>query len=280
MTAAASATPASRPAALPGTALAAGERLLIVSLHDIHPASWRHYRFFLDELAALGVSRTSLLAVPCWKGTAPLDGSPELVAWLREAATRGHDVCLHGFVHGVERLRGGAVARLIGRLYTDREGEFYRLGYEDAVRRLRAGRELLARAGLEAAGFTPPAWLAGREVLRALADLGFAYTTTLGSLVLPVDGVRLRAPTLVFSSRSPWRRRASLSWVPRWARLTAGARVLRIAVHPGDLLDPEIRRTLHGLVRTAAGRRRPITYRELADAASADAGAGSKRRVF
>lgn len=265
------ATPWQRPRALHDAVLPGHERYLIVSLHDVHPGSWRRYRSFLDELAAAGVGRTSLLAIPNWQGRAPIDESPELAAWLRAAAARDHDICLHGFLHGVMRVRGGVVAQLIGRLYTDREGEFYHLGYREAVRRLRAGRDMLDRVGLEGVGFTPPAWLAGREVLRALADLGFVYTTTLGTVVLPGESLRLRAPTLVFSSRSRWRRRASLSWVPRWARLAARARVLRIAVHPGDLLVPQIHACLCGLIRDAAAGRHAITYRDLAAAAARSA---------
>lgn len=253
------------------------DRLLVVSLHDVHTGSWRRYRSFVDELAAVGIGRTSLLVVPHWKGAERIDASPELAEWLRATAARGHDVCLHGLVHGVERVRGGVLAQLIGRFYTAREGEFHRLRYEAAARRLRDGRELLARAGLDTAGFTPPAWLAGREVLYALADLGFLYSTTLGSLILPGAGLRLRAPTLVFSSRSRWRRIASLAWVPLWARLTARARVLRIAVHPGDLLVPEIRRSLGRLIRAAAAGRRSTTYRDLAAAITADAATPDER---
>lgn len=253
------------------------DRLLVISLHDVHTGSWRRYRSFVDELAAAGIGRTSLLVVPHWKGAERIDASPELAEWLRATAARGHDVCLHGLVHGVERVRGGALAQLIGRFYTAREGEFHRLGYEAAARRLRDGRALLARAGLDTAGFTPPAWLAGREVLYALADLGFLYSTTLGSLILPGAGLRLRAPTLVFSSRSRWRQAGSLAWVPLWARLTVRARVLRLAVHPGDLVVPAIRRSLGRLIRAVAAGRRSTTYRDLAAAIVAGAATPGER---
>lgn len=238
----------------------------MVSLHDVHAGSWRAYRSFLDDLAGLGVGRTTLLVVPCWKGVSPVEPSSGLAAWLRSAGASGHEICLHGLTHHAERLRGGPVARAVGRWYTDREGEFQRLGYEEAYERLREGRTILARAGLDSAGFTPPAWLASRETLRALADLGFAYSTSFGSVVSPGTGARLPAPVLTFSTRSRWRRDVSRRYVPALARLVERSPVLRVAVHPGDLLHPEIRRTLDAVLRRVVPGRRAVTYQELAAA--------------
>ncbi len=76
------------------------------------------------------------------------------------------------------------------------------------------------------------------------------------------------APSVSFSVDSLWHRLAS----PLMGRLRfAAARqapVLRIAVHPDDLYEQGVRRTLVALLRKALRDRIPVTYAELAERAA------------
>ncbi|HMB55246.1 MAG TPA: polysaccharide deacetylase family protein [Thermoanaerobaculia bacterium] len=247
------------------------EPTVVVSLHDVHLDSWRDYAPFVDELAERGVGRTSLLVVPHWRDR-PMADDPEMIDWLRRLADAGHEIVLHGWRHRADPVRGGFLPRLVGGVYTAGEGEFYQLGYPEARRRLEAGRDELVAAGLPPAGFVAPAWLLSGLARRAVSDLGFPYTTYLHRFELLPEGPRHYAPSLVFSLRSAWRKRVSLTWIPLWAKLNARAALLRVAVHPIDLGDEAGRAAMLRLSAAAAARRRVRTYAELADElAAADA---------
>lgn len=240
-------------------------RRLVVSFHDLHPGSRAVCENFLERLRVLGVPRVSLLAVPRWHGGPPLSQDGGFVAWLRERAEAGHDICLHGFFHRTERVRGGPWQQLIGRAYTQSEGEFFQIDRKTALDRLQRGLAILVEeAGLPVVGFTPPAWLiseAGREALR---EAGLRYTTTFARVELLQVGRVLRAPTIVYSCRSAWRRAVSLAWLRFWARVNRDAPLLRIAAHPSDFAHPRIEASLYSHIERALARgRRPATYSDL-----------------
>lgn len=73
----------------------------------------------------------------------------------------------------------------------------------------------------------------------------------------------LPAPTVEFSSRSVWRRAASRLWARwRFAR-SRRAPVLQVSVHPGDVYNPAVRRTLLRLLEQSLADRTPVTRGEL-----------------
>lgn len=93
--------------------------------------------------------------------------------------------------------------------------------------------------------------------LRSLSDAGHEIRLE--------EDAGVPAPTVAFSGRSVWRRAASRVWARlRFAR-SRRAPVLRISVHPGDVYNPAIRRTLLELVERSLADRKPVTYGELAD---------------
>lgn len=226
---------------------------------------------FLEGLAQLGVPRISLLVVPRWHGGPPFTEDESFTDWLRELADEGHDICLHGFYHRVEAVTGGAVNRLVGRHYTAGEGEYYQIEQAVARDRIERGLRIVAEeAGLPVVGFTPPAWLLSEAGRSALVAAGLHYTTTLGSVDFLQLDRRLRAPTLVYSCRSTWRRAVSRVWVRFWAWANTSAPVLRVAAHPCDFEHASIERSLWARIRAAVeDGREPVTYRDLLPTAAA-----------
>ncbi|NUP47597.1 MAG: DUF2334 domain-containing protein, partial [Catenulispora sp.] len=71
---------------------------LLVSLHDIAPASAAATRRWLADLDARAVPATLLIIPGPWRG-ARLSQSPDLIADLHAAASRGHEPALHGWAH-------------------------------------------------------------------------------------------------------------------------------------------------------------------------------------
>jgi predicted deacetylase len=107
-------------------------------------------------------------------------GDPAFTEWLRNLVGLGHEIVIHGFYH--ERARGmdeSTRQKLVTRVYTADEGEFYDLDYEEAARRIRNAQKEFAEHGFHPTGFIAPAWLLGAEAQRAAADAGLSYTTTL-----------------------------------------------------------------------------------------------------
>ena len=123
---------------------------------------------------------------------------------------------------------------------------------------------MLRDAGLSVGGFTPPAWLLSEDGRRVLAEEGLFYSTELQRVDLLQANRKLYAPTLVFSSRSGWRRWTSIRWVRFWERFNRNNPVMRLAIHPIDWRYPAIRETVLLMARRLAESRTPITYLELA----------------
>lgn len=240
-----------------------GKRWLVVSFHGLAPHTQRPCQELLLLLAELGVPRASLLVVPCWHGMEPILERPFFLRWLRSLVEEGHEICLHGLTHHADRLPRGLVSALVGRVYTAGEGEFYGIGREPAEARVREGEEILAATGLAARGFVAPAWLLSPAAREVLCRRGFEYTVTLRHLDLLREGVRIDAPTVVFSTRSLLRR--AISPLVGRARFALSRRqpILRVSVHPEDLYERRVRRALVSVLERALADREPVTYGEL-----------------
>jgi predicted deacetylase len=243
-------------------------RALIVSFHDLHPGSRSACERFLDLAAETGVRRQSLLVVPRWHGSRPFCRDADFVRWLHQLADAGHDICLHGNTHAANHIRGGPIARLMARFYTNSEGEFFQLTRDEALAKLDDGLELFDRAGFPVYGFTAPAWLLSPDSHAALKERDFHYNTLYDRIELLQEERSVTAPTLVFSCRSAWRRLCSIHWTRFWMRVHRKAPVLRLAIHPCDLDHPSVLNSVLCLLQRALKDRRPMTYRDLVPASA------------
>jgi len=245
------------------------ERFGVVSFHDLAPFSQELCQDFLAECKTLGIPSITLLVVPQWHGNENLTHYPKFLQWLRTQVEAGHEVCLHGLTHRAEQISGGLWSQMVGRIYTAKEGEFYRINQEEAEHKLIAGMDLMKQADLPYTGFTAPAWLLSAEARQCLIQFGFTYTTYWNRVDLLLENRSIPAPTLVFSARNAWRRAVSLIWVPFWFRWNESSPVLRLAVHPNDLKYSSIRDTIFKIIRQALQTRTAVTYAQLAQRFSA-----------
>ncbi|MFI0374182.1 DUF2334 domain-containing protein [Actinomadura sp. 1N219] len=256
----------------------------VVSVHDVAASSATATRRWLADLDERGVPATLLLIPGPFGGGPALPGDAVLVGHLHEAAARGHELALHGYRH--EGLPGGpSWRRGVNRVLVRGAGEFWTLTEQQARQRLRAGMDLLADAGIEPAGFTPPGWLASPGTRRALAALGFAYWTSHLAVHCLPDGPSSSPHPPPINRRAPLdgsvRRMPALSHRPGAAGERAGARLMvdaartfarlrmpfRIALHPADLTRPGLRRAALAAVDLAvAAGGRPTTYQALVTA--------------
>ena len=237
------------------------QRALVVSIHDVAPATRERVARMLAALAGLGVRSCALLVVPDYHRAGPSLGKAGFVAWLQEMQAQGHEIVLHGYYHQRARRAGeSAREKMITRVYTAEEGEFYDLDFTAASRLVRAARDEFIAHGFHPGGFIAPAWLLGAEAERAVIDAGFRYTTTLRGVRDFASGEEFLSQSLVYSVRSDWRCAVSLFWNRTLFRRLTRNPLLRLALHPPDIDHPGIWRQIRALTTRALRDRKPMTY--------------------
>ena len=144
--------------------------------------------------------------------------------------------------------------KIVTRFYTADEGEFFDLGYGEALRLIREAQEDFETHDFHPHGFIAPAWLLGAEAERAVIDAGMSYTTTLRT-VRDFDGDRtIPSQSLVYSVRSGLRRISSLAWNRSLFRRLTSNPLLRLGIHPPDIDHRAIWRQIGEIVSAGAPR--------------------------
>jgi uncharacterized protein len=237
-----------------------GSTLLVVSIHDVAPATAEETRQWCRDVDSLGIP-TSLLVIPGpWRGSSLAD-EPSYGDVLRERVAAGDDLVLHGWVHraGPE---GSRLRRTVCQAVARGAAEFGALDEAQATERLEAGRAVLAGLGLTVDGFTPPGWLASRAADRALARAGFRYTTSHFGLHDLRTGRLRRGFALSHRPGGGMTERlgaATVSYGARWGAKRGG--LVRIALHPDDRHRPGLRDTTMRAIESAlAAGARATTY--------------------
>jgi len=239
------------------------KRPVIVSLHDVAPSTRAGCETILRELARHHVDICSLLVVPNYHRREPATADPEFVRWLRDREADGHEIVIHGYFHERPHREGATLReRFITSAYTAGEGEFYDLDYDEALARITRARDEFAAAGLKPRGFIAPAWLLGAEAERAAADAEMEYTTRLASILDLRSGETFAARSLVYSTRSGWRRTASVGWNQGLSLLLADHPVVRLGIHPPDAAHPNIWGQILRIADRLLESRTPTTYRD------------------
>jgi uncharacterized protein len=232
---------------------------LLVSIHDVAPASAEASARWLADLDARGVPVTLLVIPGPWRGSR-LSQSPDLVASLHDAASRGHELALHGWAHRAGS-DGASWRRAAAQIVARGAAEFAALDEAEAAARLAAGLGELAALGIEPAGFHPPGWLASPGAYRALRRLGLRYTTSHLFVHDLITERRHMLPAL--SHRPGGRGEAVAAQLLRTsaARMARAGRSFRIALHPDDLSRRGLRATTLAAIDDAlAAGLQPSTY--------------------
>jgi hypothetical protein len=126
-------------------------------------------------------------------------------------------------------------------------------------------RDEFEQLGLHPRGFIAPAWLLSDAAEKVLAELGFQYTTRLGGVTDLSHNIQHRSQSLVWSTRSAWRRATSLAWnAALFSRLKKNP-LMRISLHPPDLQNEKIWRQIRGLIERAVADRTAMTYENWID---------------
>jgi hypothetical protein len=214
-----------------------GARAVALVLHDVAPSTWPLFEDFVAAVDGLGDIPLTLLVVPDFHRQGRLDSQPAFVKIMHERLARGDELVLH-------------------------EGEFFRLDGDIARERLEQGLALFHRLDWPVQGFVPPAWLLGQQTRAALQTLPFSYTSSLAGLIRLPEFTTVPAPSLVWSSRSSWRRCLSLLWNRQRLARQSEAGLLRIGVHPVDMQYPGVQAYMLKILHTLLVTRIPLTKQQ------------------
>ncbi len=234
-------------------------KTLLASIHDVSPKFEGAVDALADRLAGhLGGLRLAMLVVPDHWGDSPITAGTPFAARLRAWADAGVEMFVHGWFHRDTATHSGADAWRAKHM-TAGEGEFLGLDGNEALSRMTRGKALVEDIiGRPATGFIAPAWLYSDAARGALGEAGFALAEDHARVWAPTRGnaVVARGPVITWASRSRNRQLSSLAAAAALRVVLRPARVVRIAVHPGDNGVP---RLLDSIDRTftALGHGRP-----------------------
>ena len=239
---------------------------LVVSLHDVSPLTQTLCESILAQFQELGIRQTSLLVIPNHHRQAPITQDSSFRSWLARKVDADHEPVLHGYFHQRERQgRDSLFSGLTTEIYTAGEGEFFDLSMVEASDRLQRGLDDLAFLPRKVVGFVAPAWLLSAEAEIAVRKLDFRYTTRLGCVQIFGRSDEVRSRSLVWSTRANWRAVMSLAWNRGLAIATAEAPLIRIAIHPPDLLHAAVWRQIRQLVAGIRQGRECVSYEKFVD---------------
>lgn len=244
-----------RPASLPPSSV-------MVVMHDVSPATWPACEIILKKLSRCGDFPVSHLVVPHYHGAAKLANDATFRRALDAKLNQGDELVLHGYYH-LDQADPicNPMQRLMRSIYTAGEGEFAALKKTAAATLIEKGCSEMAALGWEVHGFVPPAWLASAGSREALEQSGLRYTSTRKTLIDLQQQRETPSPSLVWSTRAWWRRRASAIW-NEWLRRQLTQRnepLIRLGIHPADARYPEAIDFWFHSLQQALECRRPVT---------------------
>ncbi len=243
---------------------AARPRRLIVSIHDVSPRHESAIDQLQAQLEADGVTRLAMLVVPNFWGEAPIVAGSPFATRLRHWSSRGVEIFLHGSEHRDRSRHDRPMDRFKARHMTAGEGEFLGLTEWEAASLVTRDRALLEdMIGQPVTGFVAPAWLYGNGALDALQRADIGILEDHWRVWDAASGRTLsRSPVITWATRTPARKASSLV-VAAIARSAPGPRVMRLAVHPGDVRSDRVRRSISKTVGVLRRRRVVSRYADL-----------------
>ena len=204
-------------------------RPLLISVHDVMPATLDHVEQVFRELERTGLLPVTLLVVPAtgWNTAS--------IGRLRALVASGAELAGHGWHHAVEEIRG-LRHRMHSRFISRGVAEHLALDRDGIVRLIGRCHAWFGDNGLPLPRlYVPPAWALGDVQRDDLARLPFALYETLGGVIDGDTGRLRRIPMAGYEADTALRAAACRAWNAFNVWSAGEDRLLRIAVHPRDL---------------------------------------------
>jgi len=153
---------------------ASNKKIVILSVHDITSYYKESCINILQSLSKLNICSYTALITPFWYGQYK-NNDKKLCQILKKAQKKGAELALHGYTHKapVTRFEKYIMRTTVG------ESEFAYCTKEEALNRISLGKQMFEQVfATRPKGFVPPMWKLNHNVLDALKEQGFLYTTT------------------------------------------------------------------------------------------------------
>lgn len=224
---------------------------LIISLHDVAPATVDASKQWMELLDELNVVVSMLVVPGPWRG-GELLGDNSFRIWLNETATDKHEVLQHGYSHTIDHKdEPGFFGGIVGNFAARGCQEFWGISEIEARNRLHSGLTILAKVGHRPTGFVAPGWLTSRAAVGAIRRVGFSYLTTHFFVRDLVSNKRYFAPVICQRPNSS----STLAVATITKKLAKALRVanlpIRVAIHPDDLERHETRDAIISVIENA-----------------------------
>ncbi len=233
-------------------------RQLLVSIHDVMPATLEQTETILDELRRNSIDKVTLLVVPDTGWDAPG------LAKLRSFVDAGAELAGHGWRHKVEAIR--SLKHRLHSLALSRDvAEHLALDAPGIAALIRRCYEWFEVNGLPRPGlYVPPAWALGPIPREMLDELPFARYETFAGTYCCQSGRFFPSAMVGFEADTLLRSIVVRSWNALNLLLAGQHRPVRLGIHPGDM-ELRLAGSLRRLLRQGG-----ITYyyRELPSAAT------------
>ena len=145
-------------------------RKILLRFDDICPTmNWEQWRTAKQMLDDIGV--TALLGVipDCQDPELQInEANPNFWEYIKSLQLQGYAIAMHGLHHKFSLKANGIVTR--GKI-----SEFAGLPYEEQLKKIHLGKEILSSHGIETDIFFAPAHSYDGNTLRALSECGFKY---------------------------------------------------------------------------------------------------------
>lgn len=239
------------------------DRLLLASIHDVSPRFEGEVDQLVDLLGVHVGGRLAMLVVPNHWGDAPIVPGSPFARRLRDWASSGIEIFLHGFYHRDDSGHASTGDLLRAKFMTAGEGEFLGLSRTEAADRILTGRQILENIiGRKVDGFVAPAWLYGRGALEALCDAALPIAEDHLRVWSPATGQQLATgPVITWASRTRMRLFSSLAAAAVLRHMPIP--VLRIGVHPPDVRHRALVKSIEKTFRRVTSKRHVGRYSDL-----------------
>jgi uncharacterized protein len=223
-------------------------RALCVSIHDVAPDTWSRCRLLLQAIHAVANIPVTLLAVPNYHRHNNYTYS-QFDRLLEKRLSLGDELALHGYSHLDEGMAPANLwNKFVRKIYTQGEAEFYAIDTDEARRRLNLGIDWFDRNHWPITGFVAPAWLLGKGSWQALKEFPFRYTTTMRQFHVLPQHAAIRSPSLVYGARNFCCKQLSFARNAILNHSLQDVPILRIGLHPNDVLHPDIVKNVQQLL--------------------------------
>ncbi|HEY8099768.1 MAG TPA: polysaccharide deacetylase family protein [Burkholderiaceae bacterium] len=237
----------------------ASRRALCVTIHDVAPHTWSRCQRWLQAIHSVANIPVTLLVVPNYHRHKTYNQAP-FDRLLEQRLCLGDELALHGYAHlDEEKAPTGLWNKFVRRVYTLGEAEFYAIDADEARRRLNMGLEWFARNRWPITGFVAPAWLLGEGGWKALQEFPFRYTTTMRQFYFLPERKVIHSPSLVYSARNTLFKHVSFLRNSAVYSMYQNAPILRIGLHPNDVLHPDIVKDTQHLIEKFLKNRLAMT---------------------